>query len=81
MSQKEWKDFQEAEIELIKKLRELFPDKLIVLNRGFEIIDQVRTKVDGVAVESLFWGLDKNKKNIELSVKTKENTYLDRLKR
>lgn len=62
VSQKEWKDFQEAEIELIKKLRELFPDKLIVLNRGFEIIDQVRTKVDGVAVESLFWGLDKNKK-------------------
>lgn len=74
VNQKEWRDFQEAEIDLIKELKKFFPDKLIVLNRGFEIIDQVHDKINAVALESLFAGLDKNKKYIQ--VNEDERKYL-----
>lgn len=62
----EWIEFQKAEIELIKNLKQKFPDKLIILNRGFEIIDNIYLDVDGVAVESLFYGLDNNRRYIQV---------------
>lgn len=48
----------EQEVKLIKTLRKLFPQKLIILNRGFEIIPKVFQDIDALAVESLFWGYD-----------------------
>jgi len=39
---------------------------LIILNRGFEIIDNIYLDVDGVAVESLFYGLDNNRRYIQV---------------
>lgn len=41
---------------LIAAIRRRFPDAVIVLNRGFEILEQVAPIVDGVAAESLFAG-------------------------
>lgn len=48
----------EQEVKLINTLRKLFPQKLIILNRGFEIIPKVFQDIDALAVESLFWGYD-----------------------
>jgi uncharacterized protein (TIGR01370 family) len=58
----EWKDFQDALVDFVKELRKRYPDKLIVLNRGFEFIDRVKDDVNGVLVESLFSGLDRKKR-------------------
>lgn len=52
---KEWKEFQKAEIEFIKALRKKYPDKLIIVNRAFEIIDKIYRYIDAVVVESLFF--------------------------
>jgi len=57
----EWKDFQDALVDFVKELRKRYPDKLVVLNRGFEFIDRVKDDVNGVLVESLFSGLDAKK--------------------
>ncbi|RUM59689.1 MAG: polysaccharide deacetylase [Persephonella sp.] len=50
--------YERALIGFIKSVKEIYPPKKIVLNRGFEIIDKVKDYVDGVVAESLFYGLD-----------------------
>jgi len=49
-----------ALVDLIRRLHRLFPDKQIVLNRGFELLDEVRKDVNGVMAESLYqsWSAD-----------------------
>ncbi|WP_457600448.1 endo alpha-1,4 polygalactosaminidase [Hydrogenivirga sp.] len=59
--------FQKAEVKLIRRLKERYPDKMIVLNRGFEIIGGVYKLIDGVVVESLFSGLDAKRRYINVS--------------
>lgn len=63
----EWKDFQDALVNFVKELRKRYPDKLIVLNRGFEFIDRVKGDINGFLVESLFSGLDAKKRYREIS--------------
>lgn len=41
-------------VETIKRLRATFPQKRIVINRGFFAFEELRPVVDGVLVESLF---------------------------
>lgn len=72
--QDSWIEFQKAEIELIKELKKNYPDKIIILNRGFEIIDEVKNFIDGVVVESLFYGIDSQKRYREVT--EKERNYL-----
>ncbi len=57
----DYKEFESALEKFIKELKRRYPDKMIVLNRGFEVIPRVREFVDGVVVESLFWGIDQNR--------------------
>jgi len=58
----EWKDFQDALVDFVKELRKRHPDKLIVLNRGFEFIDRVKDDINGLLVEGLFSRLDAKKR-------------------
>jgi len=51
-------EYQDALVGFIKRLKNLYPDKEIIINRGFEIVKRVEDTVDAVAVESLFYGLD-----------------------
>lgn len=44
-------------IRFIKKFKLRFPKSKLVLNRGFEIIDEVHESIDAVLFESLFYGL------------------------
>jgi polysaccharide biosynthesis protein PelA len=45
---------QRALVNLIRRLHRQFPDKQIVLNRGFDLLDEVRKDVNGVLAESLY---------------------------
>lgn len=54
--------FRESLIHLIRDLRKKYPDKQIVINRGFAILKDILPSVDGVLVESLFQTYDTDKK-------------------
>ena len=56
-NKKDWPEFQRAEIKFIKKVRKKFPNKIIILNRGFSIIGKVHKDVNGIIAESLYRGL------------------------
>ena len=50
--------FRDGLIAVINGLKTEFPDKKIILNRGFQIWEHVRESVDGVLIESLFQTFD-----------------------
>jgi len=54
----EYKDYENALAEFIIQVKKTFPDKKIILNRGFEVVPQVKDYIDAVVAESLFYGLD-----------------------
>jgi len=54
----EYKDYENALAEFIIQVKKTFPDKKIILNRGFEVVLQVKDYIDAVVAESLFYGLD-----------------------
>ncbi|MFN3976955.1 MAG: endo alpha-1,4 polygalactosaminidase, partial [Aquificaceae bacterium] len=56
--EEERKDYERALINLIKRLRKTYPDKIIIINRGFEIVEAVKENIDAFVAESLFYGLD-----------------------
>ncbi len=76
----EYEEYQKALVDFIKALRERYPDKLIVLNRGFEVLDQVKHLVNGIMAESLFWGLDSNRNYRKVSEEERK-WLLDQLNR
>lgn len=47
-----------ALVDIIRELRERFPDVQLITNRGFEALDQVRGEILAVAAESLYRGWD-----------------------
>jgi len=51
-------EFREGLIRLVKDLRLAFPDKRIVVNRGFAVMDELLSVIDGVMVESVFGSFD-----------------------
>jgi len=50
--------FRSGLVSLIKKLKAAYPDKKIIINRGFPVIDQLAGIVDGMLVESLYQTFD-----------------------
>jgi len=54
----EYKSYENALAEFIIQVKKTFPDKKIILNRGFEVVPQVKDYIDAVVAESLFYGLD-----------------------
>ena len=62
--------FRSGLVALIKKLKAAYPDKKIIINRGFSVIDQLVGIVDGMLIESVFQtfdGTNKNYKAVALS--------------
>ncbi len=55
-----WKEYESIEVEFIKKIRQRYPHIIIIVNRPFRIIDQIKDHVDAFLAESLFYGLDSN---------------------
>ncbi len=55
--------FQTGLTELIIALRERFPEKKIVVNRGFSVMDAIRDSIDGVLVESVFGSFEHSSGN------------------
>lgn len=66
LEKKNWEEYEKKEIELIKKLRQLYPKKLILINRGFRIFDKVKKEINGFVVEDLFYTQDKNGKLVRI---------------
>ncbi len=54
LNQEEWRSYEISLAEFIKRLKKDFPDRLIILNRGFEIYDEVKDYINGVLVEGLY---------------------------
>lgn len=50
--------FRNGLITVIKNLKANYPGKKIILNRGFQLWEQVRESIDGVLVESVFQTFD-----------------------
>jgi hypothetical protein len=57
-SKNDREEYRRELIKFIKRVKEKYPYERIILNRGFEIFDNVKDYIDAVAVESLFEGLD-----------------------
>ncbi len=58
LPEKEWKSYEEREVEFIKALKTKFPEKLILVNRAFSIFPEIKPYINGFVAESLFRGLD-----------------------
>jgi len=54
---KDWREYEKILEEIVLSIKKEFPDKLVVLNRGFGIAERLSGYVDGVVVESLFKGI------------------------
>jgi hypothetical protein len=71
---------RQALVGLIKRIRSEFPGVKLLLNRGFEILDQVRGDIVGVAAESLYKSWDVRTQSYR-DVKPEDTQYvLDRLR-
>ncbi|MEA1918889.1 MAG: endo alpha-1,4 polygalactosaminidase [Campylobacterota bacterium] len=56
-SDKERKVMREGLIRFIKSFHQRYPQSKLIVNRGFEIIDDIHDSIEGVLFESLFKGL------------------------
>lgn len=71
--QSQWKEYESSLTDFIISIKTKFPNSKILLNRGFEIIDDVHSYIDGVAAESLFFGYDGQK---YFSISQADRNYL-----
>ena len=51
-------DFRKGLVGIIRALRKKFPEKQIVINRGFDLLQDLKTTLNGVLVESVFRSFD-----------------------
>lgn len=66
---------KEALAGLIRAVRERFPNKKIVVNRGFDLLPAIGSMIDGVLVESVFQSFDAKTRNY-LAVKPSDTEWL-----
>jgi len=62
----EIKDYQKSIIEVIKRVKEKYSDLKIIINRGFEIMEDLKKYSDYIAAESLYFGIDNDKNYIQM---------------
>jgi len=58
----EIKKQQQGLINTIRTIKSKYPEAKLIVNRGFEILPEIKSSVDGVVVESLFNGWNNKKK-------------------
>ena len=71
LREREWKSYEEAEIEFIKKVKKLYPNKIIILNRGFNIVPFIKDDIYAVVAEGMFYGFN-GKKFVKISKRDRE---------
>jgi len=76
LDKKDWKSYEESLISFIKKLKQKFPEKKIIINRGFEIVDRIKDQIDGFAVESLYSGINVEGDGQYIKIDKQERKYL-----
>jgi len=64
--EKDIKDYQNSIIHLIKRIKEKYPNSKIIINRGFEMMEELKKYVDFIVAESLYYGFDKDKRYIQM---------------
>lgn len=69
------KEYERGLIRFIKKFKLRYPHAKLIVNRGFEVMDQIHTSVDAVLFESLFQGLSPATLAYD-SVKERERQWL-----
>lgn len=67
-------------IQIIQELHQRFPKLKLLLNRGFDVIDDVHSIVDGVVVESLFQTWDGSTATYKPVPDIDQNWLLEKLK-
>ena len=55
---RDWHGQEQGLVDLVRALKSRFPDSSLLVNRGFQIISQIKDLIDGVVLESLFRGWD-----------------------
>ena len=53
-----FRSYEKAIVDSITKLKSAFPNKKIVINRGFDLIGDLEDVIDGVLIESVFFTSD-----------------------
>jgi polysaccharide biosynthesis protein PelA len=51
-----WHGQEQGLVDLVRALKSRFPDSSLLVNRGFQVIPQIKDLIDGVVLESLFRG-------------------------
>ncbi len=54
--------YRQGLVRVVRALKAAFPEKKIIVNRGFAVVDQIRDSIDGLLVESLFRTYDSAEK-------------------
>lgn len=73
---KKYRGMREAAVDLIRSMRERYPDMKIMMNRGFDILPQVASDIDMVMAETIYTDWQPGTKH---PVIQPERTYADYL--
>ena len=68
-------------ISLIQQIKHRYPDAKILLNRGFHLLPQVRTQIDGVVIESLYHAWNQAQQRYELTSKVDQDLLFQEIAR
>ncbi len=52
--------YRKALVDFIKNLRKRYPNKIIVINRGFDLLPYIHKYINGIVIESMFYKYNSN---------------------
>jgi len=73
--------YEQGLVRIIKNIKNRWPQAIIILNRGFEIIPRVARQINGVVAESLFSAFDGDKKGYSTVSKVDRDWLIAALRR
>ncbi len=73
--------YEQGLVRIIKNIKNRWPQAIIILNRGFEIIPLVAKQINGVVAESLFSAFDGDKKGYSIVSKVDRDWLIAALRR
>ncbi|SHK16829.1 endo alpha-1,4 polygalactosaminidase [Thermocrinis minervae] len=75
-----WEEQRKALVEFIRELKRAFPKQKIILNWGFDVIEDVNDLIDGFMVEGLFSKIDFQKGGYRDTTEEERQWLIERLK-
>ena len=70
-------EYRAAVVDLVRAIKERYPERKIIFNRGFAMVEQLLPFIDGFLVESFLQGYDFEKKKF-IPVKAEETAEIQR---